>query len=137
MTFQKGNKYGFKPGNKLGGRKKGSRNKDTMLTIQLLHEAIGTDPETLRKMSRRALKNKLAKVYWNNPTKLIPDAFDRILGKPEQKHIIEAPQAVLEYPGDNDAIEAEVIGNHELTEAKKGIEGKCSRDKEGERDSDK
>jgi len=119
MTFQKGHKLGFKPGNKLGGRTKGSINfkKKVEWTVELMEECLGIDGKTGRKLTPKTIKKKFSAMLWNNP-KMIMDFLDRKLGKPVQRVAVEPTSYLISGKEPEQVEDAQVIDGYEITDGK-------------------
>ena len=74
-------KYQFGQGINKPGKPKGTRDKKTALTLELLEEALLIDPQTGKRMSAKRLKQMLSKQVWSANNKILLDVLNRKLGK--------------------------------------------------------
>ena len=126
-------KHQFKKGQIVPGRgrPKGLRDRKTELTLEILREALLTDPTSGKFMTAKQLRTMLSKQIWSSNNKVLLDLIQRTLGRvPEninqtQRVIFEIDHGDINkqqtITDDNEVIEGELV-QFELESGKQGDE---------------
>lgn len=107
-------KYQFKKGIKPKGRDKGSRNKKTALTEEILVEAFLVDPDSGKRMSAKQLRKKLSQKIWKGSDKVLLDVISRKLGPivTQQTLVVPNIQIIREEPKVIEADQSPIEGTN-------------------------